>query len=76
MAKLPFTWYVSIVNYVGMSAIKKYVPKKVNKFNYNAWKIMAPIQTLYFLPISIEVHTKEFGYLRFLVKDVFLSEVH
>ena len=42
LAKLPFTCYVSIVNYVGMSAIKKYVhSKKVYKCNYNAWKIMA-----------------------------------
>ena len=50
-----------------MSAIKKYVPKKVNKFNYNAWKIMAPSKLFkhctYFLPISIEVHKKEFGNL-------------
>ena len=70
MAKLPFTWYVSIVNYVGMSAIKKYVPKKVNKFNYNAWKIMAPSKLFkhctYFLPISIEVHKKEFDNLRLM----------
>ena len=72
--------YISIVNYVGMSAIKKYVvPKKVYKCNYNAWKIMATSK----LFKHCTFHQFQLKYiernlihiLRFWVKDVLLSEV-